>query len=244
MALPLLILGAVLAGGALWAAYESEKRALLEAAKKGDLASVERLLAAGADVNYQDEGDYTPLMGAASRGHNVIVERLLAAGADVHLKDEYGKMALKWAVRRGCAGVVKRLLAAGAKVNLNSELVGVASRGYAGVVRCLLAAGADVNHWEPDPDSTFGSSVWARLTGADVDHWGLDPNSLVGEPGPPLTALMAAARRGHTDIVQCLLATGADVHLKDEYGKTALHFAVANGHDAIGQHLRAAGSTI
>ena len=244
MALPLLILGAVLAGGALWAAYESEKRALLEAAKRGDLEGVERLLDAGADVNYQDGGDYTALMGAASRGHNAIVERLLTAGADVHLEDEYGKTALKWAVHRGCAGAVKRLLAAGAKVNLNAEMVGAASRGYAGVVRCLLVAGADVNHWEPDPDSTFGSSVKARRTGADVDHWDLDPDSLVGEPGPPLTALMAAARRGRTETVRCLLAAGADVHLKDEDSNTALHFAVANGHDAIVQHLRDAGSTI
>ena len=161
-------------------------------------------------------------MGAASRGHNVIVERLLAAGAKVHLKDEYGNTALKWAVRRGRAGVVKRLLAAGAKVNLNTELVGAASRGYAGVVRCLLAAGADVNHWSPDPDSPFGPVV----------------------EGSPLTALMAAARRGSTDTVECLLAAGADVYIKDEYGDAALHFAVANGHDAIVQRLQAAGSTI
>ena len=81
MALPLLILGAALVGGALLVAWESEERALLEAAKRGDLTGVDRLLAAGADVNYQDRGGYTALTGAASRDHNVIVERLLAAGA-------------------------------------------------------------------------------------------------------------------------------------------------------------------
>ncbi len=40
--------------------------ALMEAAKKGDLASVKRSLASGADVNAGDANGYTPLQYAAA----------------------------------------------------------------------------------------------------------------------------------------------------------------------------------
>ena len=46
---------------------------------------------------------------------------------------------------------------------------------------------------------------------------------------PNMTAFHVAASERHLDIVQYLLDNGADVHLQDTYGKTALHCARANG---------------
>ena len=80
-------------------------RALLEAAKDGNIKAVKQHLAAGADVNTKGwfkltlrivEGagvnektytDWTPLHWAAYRDHKEIVELLIAEGADVNAKD-------------------------------------------------------------------------------------------------------------------------------------------------------------
>jgi hypothetical protein len=56
---------------------------LIEAVQAGDLATVEALLASGADMHQQDEQGWTPLNWAAGKGDVAIVESLLKHGADV-----------------------------------------------------------------------------------------------------------------------------------------------------------------
>lgn len=53
------------------------------------------------------------------------------------------------------------------------------------------------------------------------------------------TALMYAAMQGYTDIVQALLAKGAEVNAKDNIGWTALILAVERGYTKIVQDLLA-----
>lgn len=62
-----------------------------------DLA--EQLLMAGANVNAQDDGQYTPLMGAAFLGHLEMVKWLISKGADINLKDDCGETALSKVAR-------------------------------------------------------------------------------------------------------------------------------------------------
>ena len=77
---------------------------LATASLHGRAAVVERLLAAGADVNGRHTtflgGKHrvtcTPLMMAAWGGHAEIIERLLAAGADAGATDSDGRTALAW----------------------------------------------------------------------------------------------------------------------------------------------------
>jgi ankyrin repeat protein len=57
----------------------------------GDLAGVQALLDAGADVNAKDEDGLTPLHRAALAGHKEIVELLITKGAEVNAKDNSGK---------------------------------------------------------------------------------------------------------------------------------------------------------
>ena len=71
--------------------------ALLEAARKGDLAKVEALLAQGADVKAVDAsmfgGGYTLLHHAAEKGHTAMVDTLLAHGAGEGGGQEHGMTA-------------------------------------------------------------------------------------------------------------------------------------------------------
>ena len=57
-----------------------------------------------------------------------------------------------------------------------------------------------------------------------------------------MTVLMEAAGSGRTDIVQLLLAKGADVNAKNNYGETALFWAKKMGHKEIVRILKEAGA--
>lgn len=57
------------------------------------------------------------------------------------------------------------------------------------------------------------------------------------------TPLLIAARDGHAQLVERLLAAGASVHLKDrQHGMTALMWAALRGHEAVVEQLLQAGA--
>jgi len=71
---------------------------LVEAAGKGNLTEVDRLLRAGVSANAASFG-VTPLVAAAAHGHVEVIRRLIAAGADVNFRDKWGMTALDYATR-------------------------------------------------------------------------------------------------------------------------------------------------
>lgn len=88
---------------------------LTRAAWKGDTATVQALLAKGADVNAKTDKGATALVWAATTGHNDTVQALLAHGADVNAKNNTGMTALMMAKKRGHKEIVRMLKEAGAK---------------------------------------------------------------------------------------------------------------------------------
>ena len=73
----------------------------MTAADKGERATVEQLLAAGAELNLRTKKGNTALMMAAYGGHSSVVEQLLAAGADPNIQTKQGDTALTRARRYG-----------------------------------------------------------------------------------------------------------------------------------------------
>ncbi|KAF7546013.1 hypothetical protein G7Z17_g8730 [Cylindrodendrum hubeiense] len=190
---------------------------LQAAAEEGHLETVEKLLAAGADVNAYAEHGQTALQAAAERGHLQIVEILLTSGADVNAA-EHGQTALQVAAEGGYLEIVEKLLVAGADVNADAAehgqtaLQAASEGGYPEIVEKLLAAGADIN------------------AAAAVSFRGQ-------------TALQAAAEDGHLETVEKLLAAGADVNATaTEHGQTALQAAAERGHLQIVEKLLVAGA--
>jgi ankyrin repeat protein len=87
---------------------------LLEAAEKGDLNTVENLLATGVDINTKNSFAETPLFLASRHGCLEVVLFLLDHNADVHVLNTGKQSALHAACIGGHAAVVEKLITAGA----------------------------------------------------------------------------------------------------------------------------------
>ena len=114
---------------------------LWEAARKGDVATVQTLLDKGADVNAKFRYGTTALFKAAERGHTEVVKLLLARGADAGVKDTfYGATAMTWALGNKHIAVVRALLEKSAEV-VDEVLITGAREGNAALVRAALDRG-------------------------------------------------------------------------------------------------------
>lgn len=123
---------------------------LVEAARAGNIATVEQLLAKGHSINAGADADGTALIAAAGAGQLPMVEALLAkrAGIDVAWSGEGNPLIA--AARGGHMHVVERLVGAGANVNANflydeTPLINAVRAGRLDVVKHLVQHGADVN---------------------------------------------------------------------------------------------------
>jgi uncharacterized protein len=124
---------------------------LLRASAKGDLATVKKLIAEGADVNAADAGGRTPIIEAAWAGHVDVVKFLVEKSADVTIMDNAGYTALMRASEEGHLPVATYLIAKGANVNARGKVRGTtalmlaAERGHIPILELLLAKGAKIN---------------------------------------------------------------------------------------------------
>ena len=90
---------------------------LLAATRKGDVASVKRLLDEGANVNSRTRYDSTPLFFACDRGNLEMVKLLIERGADLNVKDNfYNATALTWAMSKKHDEIVALLVEKGVDV--------------------------------------------------------------------------------------------------------------------------------
>ena len=191
--------------------------ALLWAAARGNAATVQRLLRAGAALEAKAKYGWTPLLLAAANGHVRVLQSLIDAGANIHAAEEQiGQPALIWAAQMGHTGAIEVLLDAGAPVDARDRFGGTAltraaDAGITANINVLIRAGADINaHEEVDGD----------------------------------TPLIEAVRHGHIDAMRALLDASADVHATDDLGRTPLMFAAQFGREVMVKELLAAGADI
>ena len=159
---------------------------IVEAARQGDAATLERLVEEGADVNAVRGDGMTALHFAAEQGNVEGVGILLQAGARVEMGTRIGDYRpLHLASRGGHVAVARSLVEAGADVR--------ASTTNSGTTPLHLAA------------SSAGGG--AELVALLVEH-GADVNAREVSAGQ--TPLMFAAAAGRAVVVGELLARGAD----------------------------------
>ena len=191
-----------------------ERQDILLAARNGDVALVQGLLASGADVDSRNCIRQTPLIQAIIFGHEEVAKLLVNSNAAMEFMDGIGMSPLMWAAMYGRTEVLRALIRARASFevkpgNERTALMYAANNGHSLAVKMLVAARASL----------------------DVrDHAGW-------------TALMCAADNGHYEASKVLIDAGADMNvhgLEDE--ETALTLAQEKGHSAVVQLLQNAGN--
>jgi ankyrin repeat protein len=165
---------------------------LVDAAARGDLAAVRRLIAEKTDVNAARVDGMTALHAAVQADRLDVADALLRAGAKGAAVDRYGITPLYLASVNGNADLIRRLLDAGVDPNASdpggeTALMTAARTGTPAALRVLLERGATVDAREPE----FGQ-----------------------------TALMIAVRENHEAAVQILLEAGASANAQTRKGPT------------------------
>ena len=223
------------------------------AAWDGDLAGVQAELDKGVDVNEADINFYNlaPLHYAAIHGQKEIAELLIAAGADVSANTTTGGTPLHLAALFGRKEVVELLIANGAAVNVKGGNLGgmplhhAAFEGHKEIIELLIAEGADVNAIIVSGplqlnvgDIALNFTTDGEIAALLRKHGGMTSEELRSG----MTPLHLAAVNGHKEIVELLIAKGADVNEKIASGsnknKTPLDFAVIKKQNETANLLR------
>ncbi len=194
-------------------------KGLHAAAHKGDLAQIDKLVAARADLNARDGNDRTPLHVAAFAAQRDAIRALAKAGATLNLLDHDRYDAVTIASVADDEETLRVLLSLGASARQvtsrydGTALIAAAHLGHDGVVKQLIAAGAPLEH-------------------VNNLHWTAVIESIVlGNGGPR-----------HQATLRALIDAGANLQLADRQGNTPLQLARSRGYQEMVQMLEKAGA--
>ena len=169
----------------------------------------ERLIKAKVNVNVSGGLFKNPLLAAVHRGHEGIVRTLLRAGAVADAGRTYSPPPLTVAAACGHEVIVRVLLEQGANIDhydlVGTALSGAARNGHGTIVRILLDAGADPDKWTRKTETGIPLVEAASNGFEDVVRQLLpSATSFAIE-----NALVAAADKGHENIVRSIIRNGA-----------------------------------
>ena len=205
------------------------------AVRNNDVALVERLIRAGADVKATNRYGIAAIALACESGSADILEKLITAGVSANATGPYGETALHTCAHSGKIEAAKVLIAHGASLDAGDSwrgqtpLMWAAAQGHADMMRALIEAGADVS-----ARSTI--IAWERQrTSEPRDKW-LPPGGL--------TPMLFAAREGCVDCVKVLISSGADPNIVDPDQYSPLVLALINGHFDVAGALIDAGANL
>jgi len=192
---------------------------LHEAAAKGDVAEIEKLIADGEKPNIQDSKSRTPLHVAAYMKQHAAARALLKLGANPNALeiDRYDIVTI--AAVANDLEMLKIALDGGASAkNITSRyhgtaLIAAAHLGHTEAVKILIDAKAPLNH--------VNNLGWTALMEAIV---------------------LGNGDANHTATVRALVEAGADVNIADRQGATPLQHARRRGYVEIARILENTGA--
>jgi ankyrin repeat protein len=189
------------------------------AAHRGDLATLQQLIAAKADINATDAYGRTPLHIATFAKQRDAIRALAKAGANLGQLEQDRYDAVTIASVADDEETLRVLLSLGASAKLTTSrydgtaLIAAAHLGHDGVVRQLVAAGAPLDH-------------------VNNLHWTATIESIVlGDGG-----------KRHQATLKALIDAKANLQLADRQGNTPLALAKSRGYREMVAMLEAAGA--
>ena len=190
----------------IWIIDESKaSRLLFEAINTIDnsssvKATIDLLLAKGANMNAKDENGNTPLHKAIEKGDKEIIELLIDKGAYVNVKNNEGDIPLHFAIR---------------KKNVK-------------LIEMLVAKGANICAENNDGESPLAQAIISNDQEA-LDELLKSKKMYINDAcfHSRFTALHLAASINNKVVIEKLLAKGANINTTNgDYGNTPLHVAV------------------
>jgi ankyrin repeat protein len=185
------------------------------AAHEGDVAVINRLLAAGSDPDVRDSLLRTPAHVAAFASHDDVMIALAAGGADMNALESRLYDVLTIASVADDPELVKLAIKLGNKSTLTTSiydgtaLIAAAHLGHHEVVKYLIDGGAPLDH--------VNNLAWTALIEAVV----------LGDGGI-----------NHIKTVQLLVDAGADKSIGDGSGVTPLQHATSRGYAEMVEILK------
>jgi ankyrin repeat protein len=245
---------ALLAHNAAVDARNSQRWSFLPVARgERDIERLAFLSVAGGKESMERNRGETPLHRAAQDGNVQTVQLLLAHGADVNARNMYnGQSPLHLAAANENVSVLALLLARGAEVDARMALALIPTddvkylltplhlavlAGRIEATKLLLAASAKVNERIQTEENA---------TPLSTDMYAGDFNRLT-ELGSlaDCAPLHLAALIGRREVVEILLAQGAQVNMVDTSGRTPLHFSLLwNNNVTVAEQLLSYGATV
>lgn len=190
-----------------------------DAAARGDIPDLKRLLKAGANINARDSHGRTPVHVATFARQHASLRALARAGADLDALENDRYDAVTIASVADDESTLSVLISLGASARQitsrydGTALIAAAHLGHEGVVRQLIAAGAPLDH--------VNNLHWTALIESIV----------LGNGGPRHQATLAA-----------LIQAGADLQQPDGHGRTPLELARQRGFASMERMLTQAGA--
>ncbi|CAB3377622.1 Hypothetical predicted protein [Cloeon dipterum] len=195
----------------------------LAACAAADLDEVDRLLAAGADIDTANVDGLTALHQACIDDNLEMVEFLVKRGADVNRGDNEGWTPLHASASCGFKSIARLLIEKGANVaavNNDGELpVDIAESDAMEFLLLSFVTAKGI-------DCDAARNMEENLMLTDAKEW-LNSGELCDRPHPKTgaTALHVAAAKGYIQVMKVLLQAGADINSQDVDGWTPLHAA-------------------
>jgi uncharacterized protein len=180
---------------------------------------IRQFIVNGVPLDSRDSNGRTPFLVAAYQNDTVAMELLAKAGADVRAKDSQNYDAITILSVANKPDGLRKAIALGGDPKaitspyLGTALIAAAHLGYPEVVSILIAAGSPLDH--------VNNLGWTALIESIV----------LGDGGP-----------NHRNVLEQLLAAGANPNLADKNGTTPLALATTKGFTAMVASLRAKGA--
>jgi len=250
---------------------EPKESVLHEAVKQGDYEKVKTLLSEGIDINDQNDQSQYALMLAIESGHNDIIRLLIEKGADINVVSTSSYTPLTLAVMRRNQEAVELLVKSGANVNAMTNgrwtaLHMAVRTGQIKLAEMLIDKGADINvrtdqemtplmlavlHRHTDieqrlRDKGAATDIFVETIKGDrkaVEVLLRSAPEVVNAKNGEFRPLHWAAYCGYIDILNVLVANGADVQADTEHA-SPLYWAVRKNHIEAAKLLLSAGAPV
>lgn len=249
------VIRALVEGGAeLEAKNIRGERPLHSGAEAGDVARLTYLLEKGADANAADKEGNTPLHAAALGRHRDAVKLLVQKGAKVDARTKAGESPLLRILhsqeheKDEIYDVARTLVELGADKDAQNDEGETALHlavisGSEAWLKTLLSLGVDVTKKQKKGKTAFTQAVINKNAAAVRLLAPKCKAELNGLDGYGATFVHNAVINDEIEMVKLFIAVGADLSVKNKWGKTALGAAKQMNKAAIIPILEAAGAS-